>query len=149
MGFELSTETLKMVNKETGEVYDWGEVTPMSLEREVCTPNEDLEKPNCHNRIIKALEKEIKLAEYVDSSYCDGVNISLIKDTLDLIGYLKAEIERLKPFEKKVLEPVIANIGETLKLEKFWTKVRAYAVLMGCYHIVEYGDNAVKEMVGD
>ena len=30
----------------------------------------------------------------------------------------KAEIERLKPFEKKVLKPVVANLGENLRLEK-------------------------------
>ena len=34
-------------------------------------------------------------------------------------------------------------------IEEFWTKVRAYAVVMGCYHIVEYGDGVVKEMVGE
>lgn len=44
--------------------------------------------------IIKALEKIIHLAEYVDSSYCDGVDISEIKNALDLINRQKAEIER-------------------------------------------------------
>ena len=33
-------------------------------------------------------------------------------------------------------------------IEEFWIKVRAYAVVMGCYHIVEYGDGVVKEMDG-
>ena len=44
MNFELDTGTLKMINRETGEVHDWGEITPMSLEQEVWSPNEELEK---------------------------------------------------------------------------------------------------------
>lgn len=72
-------------------------------------------------------------------------NVELKKE----IRELKEEVERLKPFEKKVLEPVIVNLEENFKLEKFWEKVRAYAVVMGCYHIVEYGDNTVKEMAGE
>ena len=44
MGIELGTGTLTMINKETGEVYDWGEITPMSLEQEAWSPNEEPEK---------------------------------------------------------------------------------------------------------
>lgn len=46
--------------------------------------------------IIKALEQEIHLAEYVDSDYCTNTAVSLIKAALDLINCQKAEIERLK-----------------------------------------------------
>lgn len=45
--------------------------------------------------IIKALEQEIHLAEYVDSDYCTNTAVSLIKAALDLINRQKAEIERL------------------------------------------------------
>ena len=48
------------------------------------------------NEIIKALEDEVKSAEYVDSYYCNGVDLTLIKSTVDLINRQKTEIERLK-----------------------------------------------------
>lgn len=49
------------------------------------------------NEIIKALEDKTHKAEYpwVDSSYCD-VEVSLLKNTLDLINRQQAEIEELK-----------------------------------------------------
>ena len=49
-----------------------------------------------NNEIIKALESEVKSAEYVDSEYCDGVDLTLIKSAIDLINRLQAEIERLR-----------------------------------------------------
>ena len=48
------------------------------------------------NEIIKALESEVKSAEYVDSYYCNGVDLTLIKSAIDLINRQKAEIEELK-----------------------------------------------------
>ena len=48
------------------------------------------------NEIIKALENEVKSTEYVDSEYCDGVDLTLIKSAIDLINRQKAEIEELK-----------------------------------------------------
>ena len=47
------------------------------------------------NEIIKAWKEEIHLAEYVDSLYCNNVELTLIMATLDLINRLKAELERL------------------------------------------------------
>ena len=44
MELELGTGTLTMMNIETGEVHDWGEITPMSLEQEVWSPHEEPEK---------------------------------------------------------------------------------------------------------
>ena len=44
MELELGTGTLTMTNIKTGEVYEWGEITPMSLEREEWSPNEEPEK---------------------------------------------------------------------------------------------------------
>ena len=46
------------------------------------------------NDIIKAWEKEIHLAEYVDSDYCSYVEISLIKETLNAFNRQQAEIEK-------------------------------------------------------
>ena len=45
------------------------------------------------NEIIKALEDEIHLAEYVDSDYCSNVKLEIIKSALDLITRQQAEIE--------------------------------------------------------
>lgn len=47
------------------------------------------------NEIIKALENEIHLSEYVDSEYCDAVNVSLIQSAIDLINRLQAQNEDL------------------------------------------------------
>ena len=56
------------------------------------------------NEIIKALENEVKSTEYVDSDYCDGVDLTLIKSAVDLINRQKAEIERLKECPKCIYE---------------------------------------------
>ena len=48
------------------------------------------------NEIIKALENEVKSAEYVDSYYCNGVDLTLIKSAIDLINRQKTEIEELQ-----------------------------------------------------
>ena len=48
------------------------------------------------DKIINALEREIHLAEYVCSDYCDGVEISIIKNAVDIMKSQKAEIEMLK-----------------------------------------------------
>ena len=48
------------------------------------------------NEIIKALENEIRSAEYVDSEYCDGVDLTLIKSAVDLINRQQAENINLK-----------------------------------------------------
>ena len=44
MELELGTGTLTMTNIETGDVYDWGEITPMSIEQEAWSPKEEPEK---------------------------------------------------------------------------------------------------------
>lgn len=46
--------------------------------------------------IVKALEDEIHLAEYVDSDYCSNVNLEIIKFALDIISRHQTEIENLK-----------------------------------------------------
>lgn len=47
------------------------------------------------NEIIKALEHEISLVEYVDGFCADGVDINLIRNALVLINRQKTEINRL------------------------------------------------------
>lgn len=48
------------------------------------------------NEIVKALENEVKSTEYVDSDYCDGVDLTLIKSTIDLINCQQEENQNLK-----------------------------------------------------
>ena len=55
------------------------------------------------NEIVKGFKDELHLAEIVDSDFCNGVKVSLIKSALDLINRqeeekqsLKAEVERLE-----------------------------------------------------
>lgn len=69
------------------------------------------------NEIIKALEEEIHLAEYVDTSYVDNVSVELLKNTLDLITRQKAEIEKLKS-RNNFLEIEYKNQGNL-----FWERV--------------------------
>lgn len=47
-------------------------------------------------KIIKALESEIHLAEYADSSYADNVSLVLLKNALGLINRQQSEIDRLE-----------------------------------------------------
>ena len=44
MNFELGTGTLTMMNRETGEVHDWGEITPLSFEQDDLSPHAEPEK---------------------------------------------------------------------------------------------------------
>ena len=46
--------------------------------------------------IIKALKDEVKSAEYVDSYYCNGVDLTLIKSAIDLINRQQTENINLK-----------------------------------------------------
>ena len=67
---------------------------------------------------------------------------------------LQAEIKKLKQDKYRLQKALNQSedyriIAESAAIEKFWIKVRAYAVVMGCYHIVEYGDSVIKEMVGE
>lgn len=48
------------------------------------------------NEIIKALESEIQLVEYVNGIFADNVRLELLKNTLNLISRQKSEIERME-----------------------------------------------------
>lgn len=51
------------------------------------------------NEIIKALESEIHLVEYVDGFSANNVSLERLKNALDLINCQKAEIEKLQAFK--------------------------------------------------
>ena len=65
------------------------------------------------NEIIKALEKEIHIANDIGGVYSMMIQIEPIKDALDLINRQKAEIERLKD-DKNRLEKMIDNLTKDL-----------------------------------
>lgn len=119
------------------------------------------------NEIIQALENEVKSAEYVDSYYCNGVDLTLIKSAIDLINRQKAEIERLKECPKCIYEydgntteycvqGPCSNFKtvEQIKYEAYKEfaeklKKRFYLCAGRCVVNVYHIDNLVKEMVGE
>lgn len=54
------------------------------------------------NKIIKALENEIHLVEYVDGFSANNVSLKLLQNSLELIYRQKAEIERLEKTEIEI-----------------------------------------------
>lgn len=119
------------------------------------------------NEIIKALGNEVKSAEYVDSYYCDGVDLTLIKSAIDLINRLQAEIERLKECPKCIYEydgktteycvqgpcsnfKTVEQIkSEAIKEFAEKLKKRFYLCAGRCVVNVYHINNLVKEMVGE
>lgn len=76
------------------------------------------------NEIIKALESEIHLVEYVDGFSANNVSLERLKNALDLINRQKAEIEKLKTdfqieasdkLEKEIRAEAIKGFAERLK----------------------------------
>lgn len=58
------------------------------------------------NEIIKALENEIRLAEYVDSDYCNNIDLTLIESAVALINCQKIEIDDLKHEREVFIEDI-------------------------------------------
>ena len=110
------------------------------------------------NEIIKALENEVKSTEYVDSDYCDGVDLTLIKSAIDLINCQQVEIERLRKevnlvsiqFQDlqertdKIKVEAYKEFAERLKEEWFNDDYDSPDV-----DFDEFVDNLLKEMVGE
>lgn len=108
------------------------------------------------NDIIKALEQEIRLAEYVDSDYAD-VKLEIIKSSLDLINRQQAEIERLKKYNIKVAykhyNDGIKEFAERLKenitksIDNYWNNnANGYYL---AEDVLDEINILVKEMIGD
>lgn len=119
-----------------------------------------------NTEIIKALEDEIHLAEYVDSDYCSNVKLEIIKSALDLITSQQAKIDEFmketavttllddavmytptledyNKFKKKLKSEAVKEFADRLKEDIFNTE----------YHLDRYYrrsiDNIVKEMEGE
>lgn len=108
--------------------------------------------------IIKALESEIHLAEYVDSNYCSNIDLSLIKSNLDLINRQQAEIEQLK-IENKSLRGAANsykshfNESKAEAVREFAERLKDDAYIDDCYCcdivLVDDIDYLLKEMAGE
>lgn len=105
------------------------------------------------NEIIKALESEVKSAEYVDSYYCNGVDLTLIKSTIDLIKRQQAEIERLT---KETMNMAITiETCQTEAVTEFAERLKEGAQMADCfdsYNMVvgtHFINNLLKEMLGE
>lgn len=108
------------------------------------------------NEIINEWKDEIHRAEYIDSSYCDCIDLILIKNTLDLINRQKEEIERLK--NRDIQIEVSDKLEREIKAEaykEFAEKLNEKAQIADCfdsYNMVvgtHFIDDLLKEMVGD
>ena len=103
------------------------------------------------NEIIKALEDEVKSAEYVDSYYCNGVDLTLIKSAIDLINCQQTEIDELKHEREVLIEDIhySANkVNEQLEeIEKLKIENKSLRSAANCYklHYNETRTEAIKE----
>ncbi len=75
------------------------------------------------NEIIKALEDEIHLVEYIDGFSADNVSLELLKNTLDLIKRQQAEIEGLK-CSLKVTEHLLSEAWKGIEEKDKWFEKR-------------------------
>lgn len=108
------------------------------------------------NEIIKALESEIHLAEYVDSDYCSNVNLEIIKSALALIAHQQAEIEKWqKEFKRACAERdahiVTTKFAKSEAVKEFAERLIELALQEGAYEYVSVYDieNLLKEMVSE
>ena len=101
--------------------------------------------------IIKALKDEVKSAEYVDTYYCNGVDLTLIKSAIDLIDRQKAEIDELKHEREVLIEDIhhsADKINEQLEeIEKLKIENKSLRSAANCYklHYIEARPEAIKE----
>ena len=63
--------------------------------------------------IKKELEQHIRIANYVDSIFCDNVSVDLLQKTIDLINRQQAEIERLPCKVEDIVYQVDTLFDET------------------------------------
>lgn len=62
--------------------------------------------------IKKELEQHIRIANYVDSIFCDSVSVDLLQKTIDLINRHQAEIERLQKKYDRAMDNLKAVLKE-------------------------------------
>lgn len=102
----------------------------------------------------------VECGQTIGSKACQECSVLGVGKVLNEVDHQRAEIERLQKEGREAVDCFNRmetfykikckelEVAKPTAIEEFWTKVRSYAVVMGCYHIVEYGDSIVKEMVG-
>ena len=94
------------------------------------------------NEIVKALEDMIQIADMVNRSVLDMVDVQTLKNTLDLINRLQAENERLKNhikeginLAKQLPEMVSLAKAEAYKecIEKVKSEIKSWTYNLECY----------------
>lgn len=109
------------------------------------------------NEIIKALENEIHLVEYVDGFSADNVSLELLQNSLELINRQQTEIERLKKYNIEVTykhyNDGIKEFAERLKenitksIDNYWNNnANGYYL---AEDVLDEINILVKEMIGD
>lgn len=109
MELELGTGTLTMMNRETGEVHDWGEITPMSLEQEVWSPNEEPEKT------IKGI---------FNSATISGIDATINQDLLNELCMPSRSLGFIIEGERPIL--IQARWHKKARIRKKWLKRYGY-----------------------
>ena len=109
MELELGTGTLTMTNRVTGEVYDWGEITPLSLTQEDWSPNEEPEKA------IKGI---------FNSATISGINAAINQDLLNELCTPSRSLGFIIEGETPIL--VQARWHKKARIRKKWLKRYGY-----------------------
>lgn len=105
--------------------------------------------------IKKALEQHIHIANYVDSIYCENVEVALLQRMLALIDKQQAEIERLNGNLFTISNACMQRRNEAIKEFAERLKMKAYldnglnGFLRSMVIDVNEIDNLLKEMVGE
>lgn len=89
--------------------------------------------------IIKALESEIHLVEYADSSYADNVSLELLKNALDLINRQQAEIEMLESIINTDNQ-MIKSLNKCYEISKT-EAIKEFVDRLGNYKEYRYNEN--------
>ena len=73
--------------------------------------------------IKKELEQELRLANYIDSIFCNNVSVDLLQKTIDLINRQQAEIERLKGAVQEWVDGKCLSQKHLLMIEKLQNEI--------------------------
>jgi hypothetical protein len=98
------------------------------------------------NEIIKALAEHIAFSIHCDSAY-STINITLLKEALDLINRQKAEIERLHSFEtyRHCRAKAVKEFAARLRYVSKWSQSDAFSDRLVTVRDI---NDLEKEMVG-
>ena len=132
-----------------------------------------MDKKLTYKEIIKALESEIHLAEYVDNDYCSNVNLEIIKSALDLITCQQVKIDEFmketavttliddavvytptledynkfkKKFKSEAVKEVFEKLNKKAKVGKIIDKKFPFIIRVVTLHDIK---ELKKEMVGE